>query len=72
MTTLPGSARRSITGKPSGVFSTTPPQERMSRTCAAPGNSSASRRARLRTSGVLGCSGAAMSGTLIHSCGPPP
>ena len=65
--TLSGDESRSMTGSPSGVFSATPPQARITRRCAAPGKSSASRRARFRTSGVFGWSGVAMSGTLIHS-----
>ena len=56
-TTLSGEARRSMTGSPSGVFSTTPPQDRITRRWAAPGKSSASRRARFRTSGRVGMIG---------------
>ncbi len=53
-TTLSGLGSRSITGLPSGVLSTMPAQLLISRAWAALGNSSASRRAIFRRSGVEG------------------
>ncbi len=50
-TTLAGAASRSMIGRPSGVFSTTPAQLRMTRTCAA--------RGRARRGACRGCGGAA-------------
>src|SRR5580658_7969513 len=71
-TRLAGSSRRSSTGRPSGVFSITPAQLRISRRCAAPGISSATRRARLRVSGLVGRAAGPSAVISIHSCGPPP
>ena len=70
--TLPGFSSRSMIGRPSGVFSITPAQERMTLRCAARGNISATRRARLRTSGEVGRAFGPVGSMSIHSCGPPP
>ena len=70
--TLSGAVNRSRIGRPSGVFSTTPAHERITFRCAALGNISATRRAKLRINGEPGRA-AGPSGVMpIHSCGPPP
>ena len=72
-TALPAVGRPSITGRPSGVFSTIPAQLRMTRTCRARGNISPRRLAMLRAMGLDGRKASEpVPSAASHSCGPPP